>query len=133
MDAKPLREHGDILSQLASMLHQQTSNQLGEGGWSKLYVDIRVPRSGYGASTTQYGASTTQYVLTNCERKILDMSGDASFLILDLVRSRKTLPGDPWYGCLIILTVEGECEVKYNYDKTCIDSLMADSRAGIPF
>jgi len=120
-----LKEHGEALKELASMLYRETADQFADS-WSKLFVDIRVPRSGH-------GAVTGTYVLVDGDRRVLRTSAEVASLVLDLVRSRKRMPGEPWHGCLVVVTADGECDVKYDYDETCIDRLVDDHRAGKPF
>jgi hypothetical protein len=126
MDTSALAEHGASLKMLASTLFSEATNQYGQSGWSKLYIDVRVPKNGH-------GASTTEKVLVGGHRKVFETSANVGSVILDLVRSRANVPGKPWFGCLMIVTSEGGCEVFYDYDETCIDRLVEDSRAGKPF
>ena len=125
MDELPLKAHGELLRELASMLYGETTDQFSDT-WSKMFVDIRVPRSGY-------GAVSGEYVLVHGSRRVLHTSAATGSLVLDLVHSRKTMPGAPWFGCLVVITAGGECAVKYDYDETCVDRLVDDHRAGKPF
>lgn len=121
-----LNEHAKLLKTFTQGCYEST-NELFGGDWEEMFYDVRLDPTAPGAYMSR------AVVKRKSEREKFFLPFEVEDVVTDLLTLRGKLGNSKWFGFILRLDPEGNCDTTYSYDPDYIDSFVDDDEAEIPF
>jgi hypothetical protein len=110
-----LEDFNALLNTIASKLYDDVFSELGDQAWCRCFLDARFDPEGSGAISCKIRVQTAN------ERVVSATGSSLSFDLIAMRRLRESLFANAWYGLLLTVDANRQCQAKLNYDPKCYD------------